>query len=151
MSGSGQGRTPAQLRVLLADDNLGDRLLAEEAFAALAQPVDLQFAENGRQALERLRDDRDWQPDVVVLDINMPIMNGFEALQSIRRDPALSLYPVVMLSSSRDPEDIVTAYDLLASSYLTKEQDFPRFMDQIESFVAFWSTCRFSPGRGAHT
>ena len=141
----------APLRVLLADDNLGDRLLAEEAFAALDHDVDLRFCENGREALECLRTDGSWHPDVIVLDINMPVMSGFEALRAIRGDPALRQYPVVMLSSSRDPDDVGTAYDLLASSYLTKEQDFPTFMQQIGSFVAFWSTCRFSAGRSAHS
>ncbi|GGR84861.1 response regulator [Deinococcus sedimenti] len=133
----------APLRVLLADDNLGDRLLAEEAFSALDADVDLHFCENGRQALDRLRGPDQWQPDVVVLDINMPVMDGFEALRQIRTDPDLRQYPVVMLSSSRNPDDITTAYDLLAASYLVKEQDFLTFVTQMESFVAYWSHCTF--------
>lgn len=137
----------APLRVLIAEDNFGDRLLAEEAFAELEGAVEVHFCGNGLQMLDCLRDAAPWTPDVVVLDINMPIMNGFETLRVIRTEPALMHFPVVMLSSSRSPDDIATSYDLCAASYLVKEQDFPTFVLQVGAFVEFWSNCRFSRAR----
>lgn len=135
--------SPQLLRVLLIDDNPADRLLAEEAFAEHAGVVTVSTCEDGPEALQRLQDDRLPLPDVVILDLNMPQMSGFDVIQAIRSVPRIRHLPVVILSTSDRPQDVARAYDLLASSYMVKSRDFPGFVQQIEHFVNFWYDCRF--------
>ncbi len=75
---------------------------------------------------------------MILLDINMPRMHGFEVLQALKADPRLKRIPVVMLSTSSANEDITNAYSLYASSYLVKADDFSAFLQQIEVFLAYW-------------
>ncbi|MCD0155942.1 response regulator [Deinococcus sp. 6GRE01] len=141
--------SPNVLRVLLVDDNPADQLLALEAFADHEDRVRVSVCSDGPEALSVLLSGRDL-PDVVVLDLNMPIMSGFDVIREIRAAPALHHLPVVILSTSSDRADVTRAYDLLASAYLVKQASFPAFVEQIERFVAFWYSCRF-PSRAAQT
>ncbi|GGB78784.1 response regulator [Deinococcus soli (ex Cha et al. 2016)] len=124
----------------LIDDNPHDQFLAIEAFGELCPDCHLTLASDGQQALTLLRA-AEVLPDVILLDVNMPRMNGFEVLQALKDDPQLRLIPVVMLSTSEARDDITTAYTLYASSYLVKAQDFGAFLDQIEGFLAYWRRC----------
>ncbi|GGB68726.1 response regulator [Deinococcus soli (ex Cha et al. 2016)] len=137
------------LRVLLVDDNPNDQLLALEAFADHDARVHVSVCNDGPEALSVLTSGRDL-PDVVVLDLNMPVMSGFDVIREIRSAPALKHLPVVILSTSSDREDIRRAYDLLASAYLVKSASFPAFVEQIDRFVGFWHSCRF-PGHADQT
>ncbi|UBV45415.1 response regulator (plasmid) [Deinococcus taeanensis] len=128
-------------RFLLIDDNPHDQLLAREAFAELCPDCHLTSASDGPQALEILQTTDDL-PEVILLDINMPLMNGFEVLQALKTDTRLAPIPVVMMSTSGAPEDVTAAYTLYASSYLVKAQDFPAFVNQIECFLRYWAHCR---------
>ena len=124
----------------LVDDNPHDQLLAMEAFAELCPDCHLTVASDGQQAHTLLRA-AEVVPDVILLDVNMPRMNGFEVLQALKDDPVLRLIPVVMLSTSAATDDVTTAYTLYASSYLVKAQDFGAFLEQIESFLGYWRRC----------
>lgn len=124
-------------RFLLIDDNPHDQLLAAEAFAELCPDCQLTVANTGPHALELLRSADDL-PEVILLDVNMPGMNGFEVLEALKGDARLSLIPVVMLSTSGAQDDIRAAYTLYASSYIVKARHFSEFLDQIEAFLRYW-------------
>ena len=130
------------LRVLLVDDTDADRLLAREAFQNHSAQVLIDTCASGERALSHLRNPAHELPDVVLLDINMPGLSGFQVLEQVKDDPRLTLIPVVMLSSSREVADIRHAYSLHASSYLVKSLDFGHFVEQIDTFIQFWSQAR---------
>lgn len=141
-------QTPRPLHVLLVDDNELDRLLAEEAFADYEGEVTVTPCARGQEALNWLRQPGARLPDVVLLDINMPGLTGFEVLQALKDDPALRLIPVVMLTTSTSERDVQQAYTLHASSYLVKEPSFPVFLKEIDSFVEYWLRNSRATGRG---
>ncbi|WP_230295136.1 response regulator [Deinococcus sp. 6GRE01] len=133
----------APLQVLLVDDDPTDLELAAIVFGE--HDLTLRTFGTGAAALTHLHA-ADPLPDVVVLDVNMPHLSGFEVLSAIRSEQRLRHLPVVMLSTSGEDRDVSRAYDLLASSYLVKERDFLAFEQQVQGFVQFWNTCLF-PGR----
>ena len=98
-------------------------------------------ADNGAAAIELLRTGKDY--DLVLLDLEMPGMNGFEVLSALRNEATFRHLLVVMLTTSTRQEDIDQAYELIASSYLVKQSDFRGFLEQIDSLVRFWTQVRF--------
>ncbi|THF84367.1 response regulator [Deinococcus sp. KSM4-11] len=133
---------PTSLRVLLVDDNPVDLELAHAAFSEQSEHTHLTTLGSGAATLTYLRDPAHARPDVVLLDIHMPLMSGFEVLQTIKGDPALQTIPVVMLSTSANPLDTELAYRLFASSYLVKEASLDAFQNQVEAFVRYWEQCK---------
>ncbi|MFC5848220.1 response regulator [Deinococcus petrolearius] len=129
------------LRVLLVDDNPADLLLAREVFQDHPD-VQLTTFQHGPEALDYLQHHGGRLPDVILLDISMPVMNGFELLEKIKRDNVLLHIPVVMLTTSAHPGDVKQAYTLHANSYLVKSESFPEFMAQVDSFVSYWQQNR---------
>ncbi|SMB85425.1 response regulator [Deinococcus hopiensis] len=99
---------------------------------------------NGREALQALRLGT-VQAEVILLDINMPVMNGFDVLRELKRDPQLMTLPVVMLSTSSNKGDVDMAYTLHASSYFEKSTDFDGFIAQIDAFLAYWRQAQLAP------
>ncbi|GGS01494.1 response regulator [Deinococcus sedimenti] len=127
-------------RVLLVDDNPADLMLAREVFADHGDRLAVTTCSSGEEALGVLRGGT--APDVIILDVNMPVMSGFEVLTVIKQDPRLVSIPVVMLSTSSQPGDIERAYTLHASSYLVKSNSFQKFVEQVDAFVTFWCESR---------
>lgn len=122
------------MKILLVEDNETDIWLFQEAFEALNIRHDLEIARDGERALARLRSHP--PPDLILLDINMPKLDGFEVLEAVRQHPMLCLIPVIMLSSSRDQRDVRRAHELGANSYLCKAtQD---FTDLVGDFDRYW-------------
>lgn len=130
------------LRVLLVDDGAADRELAREVFHQLGDTVVIDTCASAQRALTFLHQPDTALPDVILLDLNMPGMSGLEMLDALKRDPRLFMIPVVILSSSSHPQDVEHAYSLHASSYMTKQLDFGRFVQQIDAFVSFWLQAR---------
>lgn len=128
---------------MLIDDNVADQVLAQEAFEQLCPDCTLRIFSGGRQALDWLQSASD-HPDVILLDVNMPEMNGFEVLQALKQVPNLALIPVVMLSTSAARGDVAMAYTLHASSYLVKAPGFDAFLQQIDTFLTYWRETRFA-------
>ncbi|GGO40777.1 response regulator [Deinococcus humi] len=122
---------------LLVDDNLQDRMLAQEAFEQLRPECVLTCVGSGREALELLYRP-EFQPDVVLLDLNMPGMSGFEVLTEMKQDARLVHIPVVILSTSSAQKDVELAYILHASSYLVKSVSFHDFLEQLEKVLHYW-------------
>lgn len=132
------------LRVLLVDDSPMDRQLAETAFELLDAPCTLKTVESGTAALSLLLHPETSLPDVILLDINMPGMTGFEVLAALKDHPRLASIPVMMLTTSAQKEDITRAYTLHASAYLVKSIEFQTFLEQIETCIGFWTKARLT-------
>jgi len=132
------------LRVLLVDDNLADLHLAELAFEEHRAVAQVVTRDSGPAALTYLRDPATPLPHVVMLDLNMPMMNGFEVLEAIRTDPHLQHLSVVILSTSDADSDVKRAYSMFASSYMLKQDSFSDFIAQIDQFVTYWRQCQFA-------
>lgn len=136
-----QGR-PAEL--LLIEDNYGDVLLTREAFGSARVNNRLAVAGDGEQALAMLRRQGEYAdqptPDVILLDLNLPRMDGREVLQAIKGDPNLQRIPVIVLSSSKAEVDILKTYDLGANGYIVKPVTFERLQEIVASIETFWFT-----------
>lgn len=126
---------------LLVDDSPQDRLLAQEAFESVCPKCTLTCAASGHEALT-LFDDPTFEPEVILLDLNMPGINGFEVLKALKNNPRLRRIPVVILSTSNAQQDISQAYTLHASSYLVKSANFAEFLKQVETFLNYWQLNR---------
>lgn len=132
------------LHIGVIDDNLSDRLLAQEAITECGPDCRLSTWSSGPEALAAMKAGQSPLPDVVLLDVNMPIMTGFQVLSAMKSDETLRLIPVVMLSTSSSAADVRHAYDLFASSYMVKSPDFSEFLNDIEAFLSYWARCRTS-------
>jgi len=125
-------------RVVLVDDSLTDTKLVKLAVKRSQWVDELRTFADGAQALESLRSDPGWVPHLIVVDINMPKMNGFELLTELKGDSKLCEIPVVMLTCSSSPSNIKTAYRLQANCFITKPLDFPDFAETWASIEKFW-------------
>ncbi|MDX1906560.1 MAG: response regulator [Bacteroidia bacterium] len=131
--------------ILLVEDNPSDIALARRAFnrANILNP--LVVAEDGQEAMDYLlgtgayegRDPQDI-PAVILLDLKLPIMDGLEVLRQIRQHEKIHRVPVVILTSSRQEEDVAAGYDLGVNSYIRKPVDFFQFADAIKTLGMYW-------------
>jgi len=126
--------------ILVVEDNPMDLDLTLRAFSRRACANPIQVARDGEEALAYLQrwDAGEPQPAVILLDINMPRVNGIEVLQQLKQHPHYRRIPVVMLTSSRESRDLQTTYDLGANSYIEKPVSFSRFMDIAAQIEAYW-------------
>lgn len=126
--------------IVIADDNPGDRLLAVTALRKGGIDNPVLEVEDGQQLLHLLRSEALRGRRVVVfLDINMPRMNGIEALAELKADAALRRIPVIMLTTSEADVDLIRAYDLGANSYLSKPVSFVEFLPKMQQLGAYWT------------
>lgn len=123
------------MRVLHVDDDSGDRELLRLAFENAAPALELEQAEDGAAALERL--ERPPRPDLVLLDVNMPGIGGFEVLEWIRGRRELTGLPVFVLSSSGEPRDVERAYEAGASSYFEKGTGFSPLLEVARGLQSY--------------
>jgi CheY-like chemotaxis protein len=139
------------IEVLLAEDNDDDILMIEEGFAETGLLRVAHVAHNGNEALDQLHSlSRSARlPGLVLLDINMPLRNGFEVMEAMKLDPTLRHIPVVVLTSSSREADIVRAYASGACSYLNKPMGYDRLLTVVEEFAGYWGrVCRVPSSRG---
>jgi CheY-like chemotaxis protein len=130
--------------VLLVEDNLGDVRLAREAFRDVDSDIHLHLAADGIEAMAFLRQQGAHinapRPDLIVLDLNLPKMNGREVLAQIKGDENLKMIPTVVLSSSETDADVLISYQLQANCYLRKPAQWDAFLGMVRSINAFWLT-----------
>jgi CheY-like chemotaxis protein len=130
--------------ILLAEDNPDDVELTLEALGQHNLANRVAVVHDGVQALEYLRCRGRFagrppiDPAVVLLDIKMPRKDGLEVLREIRSDPGLRRLPVVILTSSRQEQDVITSYDLGVNAYVVKPVEFDAFIDAVEQLGVFW-------------
>jgi len=137
--------------VLLVEDDPGDVLLIEEAFADNKVRNRLHVVSDGVEALAFLRREGEHadapQPDLVLLDLNLPRKDGREVLAEVKGDDALRHIPVVVLTTSKAEEDVLRSYKLHANAYVTKPVDFERFIDVVRQIDEFFVTVVKLPPR----
>ena len=130
--------------ILLVEDNPGDVRLTMEALKGAKVRNKLMVAQDGQEALEMLRKEGEYKelpkPDLILLDLNLPRLDGRELLKIIKSDPVLKVIPVVVLTTSEAEQDIIKAYEYYANAYITKPVDFNQFIKAIESVEGFWLT-----------
>ena len=128
--------------VLLVEDDPGDTLMIREAFADNKVRNSLTSVTDGVEAMRFLRREGEYadapRPDLVLLDLNLPRVNGRELLQQIRKTPGLQTVPVVVLSTSNRLEDVRDSYALGANTYVEKPQDFNRFVSILQIIQRYW-------------
>lgn len=132
--------------ILLVEDNPDDAELAIRAFSKTAVEHDMVLARDGVEALDYLLGtgphaaNPPAQPDVILLDLNLPRVDGLEVLRRIRADERTRCVPVVILSSSERDQDMVSSYDTGANSYVRKPVEFGRFLEAAQTLSAYWLT-----------
>ena len=135
---------PAPLEILVVDDSADDVLLLQESFRDVPAVNLVHAVHDGQQALAYLRREGEYAaartPGLVLLDINMPIKNGFEVLAEMKSDPELRAIPVVMLTTSNRDVDVLNAYSGGACSYITKPVCFDRLQLIAGHFANYWTT-----------
>ena len=131
--------------VLLADDDPEDRELTRDAFGESGLRGEMRFVEDGRDLLDYLRGSGRWSnpsarpaPALILLDLNMPRMDGREALREIKSDPELRDIPVVVLTTSTTEKDVRHTYELGVNSYVTKPGTYPALVDVVRVVTRYW-------------
>lgn len=125
--------------ILIVEDNPGDVRLIKEALNTSSIEPTLYFVRDGLEATRFLETRmQDGSPHLMVLDLNLPQKSGFEVLQFVKRHEMLKRMPVIVLSSSQNPEDVARAYDLHANCYLTKPANFEAFIAVVRALEYFW-------------
>ena len=133
------------ITILMAEDDPDDRFLAEEALEEARLANNLHFVHNGEALMDYLYRRGDYadassapRPGLILLDLNMPRMDGRQALQAIKADPSLRRIPVVVLTTSKAEEDILRSYDMGASAYVTKPVTFESLIEVMRVLGKFW-------------
>ncbi len=136
-----QGRS---IEILLVEDSPGDVGLTLEAFKEAKVRNHISVVDDGVKAMRFLRREGEYQdaprPDLILLDLNLPRKDGREVLIEIKSDPNLRRIPMVVLTTSREDVDILTAYNFHANCYITKPVDFDQFLKVVQSIEDFWLT-----------
>jgi CheY-like chemotaxis protein len=137
-----------KMNFLLVEDDHVDVKNVQRAFKKTNIDNPLHVAGNGEEALQMLRGEKEGQepiprPLVILLDLNMPKMNGIELLQELRKDPELKPTSVFVLTTSDEEKDKVEAYDLNVSGYILKPIQSGQFLDTIKTLDAYWTLCEF--------
>jgi CheY-like chemotaxis protein len=129
--------------ILLVEDNPGDALLVRKAFELAHTKVLMHTVDNGEEALHYLRNEAPYQkkprPDLIILDLNMPKLDGREVLAVIKQDPRLETIPVIIMSSSEDQHDIDESYRLHVNCFIVKPTQVRDFLSVIKAIEYFWT------------
>ena len=132
------------IEILLVEDNPGDVRLTIEGLKEGKVRNNLHVAKDGVEALAFLRREARYQdavrPDLILLDLNLPRMDGRQVLSAIKADPLLKTIPVVVLTTSRAEQDVLHSYQLQANCYITKPVDLEQFITVVRSIEDFWLT-----------
>ncbi len=136
---------PRSIPILIADDDADDRLMAKEALDECRLVNRVDFVEDGVELLAYLRRQGRYadmakapRPGLIILDLNMPKMDGREALREIKADPALRRIPIVVMTTSKAEEDIYRSYDLGVNSFITKPVTFDGLVTVMRALGVYW-------------
>lgn len=144
-----------EIKILLVEDNEGDIVLTMQALKKANVTNGLSIVRDGDEALNYLRNKGKFEnsetPDLILLDINLPKVDGIEVLTEIKNDENLRVIPVVMLTTSESENDIVRSYNNHANCYITKPVDFKKFMEVVQMIKDFWISIVKLPGHEDRT
>lgn len=140
------------VEILLVEDNLGDVRLTQEALQEGKVSNNLAVVPDGVEALAYLRREAPYQnairPDIILLDLNLPRLDGRGVLEVIKKDDQLKQIPVVVLTTSQAEEDIARSYALNVNCYIKKPVDLDQFIDVVKAIDSFWFSVVTLPPRG---
>ncbi|MCL5027924.1 MAG: response regulator [Bacteroidetes bacterium] len=132
------------VRILLVEDNLADIRLTKEVFKTSKVLNEIEIANDGVEAINYLKKTGKYEsnktPDLILLDLNLPKKDGREVLAEIKSDLNLRKIPIIILTISKDEEDILKSYSLYANCYITKPINLEQFNNVIKSIEDFWFT-----------
>ncbi|TWU04293.1 response regulator [Stieleria varia] len=144
--------TMRQQTILMVEDDPCDRKLALRAFEKANLKSPIQVVADGIQAMHYLTGEASYNdraiyplPAVILMDINTPLMNGFEFLEWLRAQPKLSRLPVVVFSSSEHPSDVNRAYELGANSFILKPLGTEKLIATFQAFISYWLEFNVTP------
>ncbi len=150
------GEPDSSITILMTDDDADDRMMAKEALDECRLANDLRFVENGVELLEYLRRQGPYgdptvapRPGLILLDLNMPKMDGREAIREIKLDPSLRRIPIVVMTTSRAEEDIYRTYELGVSSYVAKPVTFEGLVEVMKALGGYWLNIVALPDGGS--
>lgn len=125
--------------ILLVEDDQVDVMTVKRALKEIHVTNPMVNRENGEEALKYLRDPKSVKPCIILLDLNMPIMNGIEFLQVAKQDAQLKRIPVVVLTTSEEQQDKVNSFDLGVAGYMAKPVDYRQFVEVMRTIDAYWT------------
>lgn len=125
--------------ILLVEDDQVDTMTVTRALKEIHVTNPLVHLENGEEAVRYLRDPASEKPCIILLDLNMPIMNGIEFLQVVKHDDQLKRIPVVVLTTSEEQQDKVNSFNLGVAGYMAKPVDYRQFVEVMRSIDAYWT------------
>ena len=125
--------------ILLVEDDQVDTMTVKRALKEIHVTNPLVHLENGEEAIHYLRDAEREKPCIILLDLNMPIMNGIEFLQVVKHDDQLKRIPVVVLTTSEEQQDKVNSFNLGVAGYMAKPVDYRQFVEVMRSIDAYWT------------
>ena len=140
-------------RILLVEDSIRDAELILDALEGNKLANEIVHVRDGAEALDYLyrrgpfKDRSDDQPALLLLDLKLPKVDGLEVLRQIKGDPALKMIPVVMMTSSRQEQDLIRSYELGVNAYVVKPLKFQDFVDAVKQVSAFWAVLNEVPER----
>jgi CheY-like chemotaxis protein len=132
--------------ILLVEDDTIDAMTVKRAFKELKVNNPLAHALNGEEALAQLQHEESEAPCVILLDLNMPKMNGVEFLKIAKDDPSLKMIPVVVLTTSNEERDIVESFKLGVAGYIVKPVDYRKFVEAIRTIDLYWTLSELPNG-----
>lgn len=134
-----------QIKIVIADDDADDRMLIEDAFVECRLRNERAYVEDGEDLLDYLRAGGRWAenkgaelPGLILLDLNMPRMDGRTALSHLKADPELRRIPVIVLTTSKAEEDILRTYDLGVNSFISKPVTFDGLIEVVRALNHYW-------------
>ncbi|MBI9039666.1 MAG: response regulator [Bacteroidales bacterium] len=129
----------AKIKILLVEDDQVDVMTIKRAFKDINITNPIFVCENGLEALDYLHDKQKELPGIILLDLNMPKMNGIEFLQEIKDDKQLKSIPVVVLTTSKEEQDKVESFNLGVAGYMIKPVDYLQFVEIIRTIHLYWT------------
>jgi two-component system response regulator len=139
------------IKVLLIEDNNADARLFEEAFKESSFKNEFYTVKNGKEAIKFLNRENDYskapRPDLILLDLDLPRIDGLDVLKRVKKDHVLRLIPVMILSASINDKDMIDAYEYHANAFIIKPGDYPSLIKFSDSLGEFWSKWVKLPGK----
>lgn len=124
--------------ILLVEDDRIDRLTVQRALREIDVKNPLKIAGNGEEALTILQDKNNNTPAIILLDLNMPKMNGLEFLREVKQDETLKRIPVIVLTTSSEDQDKLESFDLCVAGYMVKPLDYLKFVEMLRAIQTYW-------------
>jgi CheY-like chemotaxis protein len=131
--------------ILLVEDDRVDAMTIKRALRDIKVTNRLDLAGNGEEALNHLFDPANEIPSIILLDLNMPRMNGIEFLRVVKQDPALKRIPVIVLTTSQEDQDKVNSFNLGVAGYMLKPVDYHQFVEVVRTIDLYWTLSELPP------